>query len=68
MKTNGSLKAQIVEWLLFFGIVYAIDALWTIFEYMEFGQKMPSASDTIIAFIMAASIYLNIRTMNDDES
>jgi len=55
-----------VKWLdnlLAFCIIFlGIDFLWILMEYVEFGKRMPSVSDTVIGLLFAWVVYNNYKS------
>lgn len=50
--------------ILVFVIFYAIARLWIFIEMKIYGMTFPNDADTIIAFILSASVYINIKLLS----
>ncbi len=53
-------KIWIINWLVTFGIMTIIQAIWESLEMHYCGAVQPSKADAIIGLVMTISVYLNV--------
>lgn len=52
--------AEVIKFLVYLGLVAAIECIWVFMEIIEFGHDMPSYSDLVIGLLFAWSLYSNL--------
>lgn len=60
-------EAKLIKVIVWAGIYVTIGSVWRLLEYIEFGQPMPSVSDTIIGAVFALSLYKNLHIRVKEE-
>lgn len=61
------LKEWIKNALIYTGLIAIITAAWQLAELNIYGHTMPSSIDSVVALILATSLFFNLNSWRDKE-